>query len=458
MPEEERQLHVVDLVKDTLTKHRSRKLMETKLARIAEIAKERPKEVFTSLYHHINEKLLLECHKELDGSKAVGIDQVTKEEYQENINENIKDLVDRLKKHSYKPQPVKRVYIDKERGKKRPLGIASYEDKILQLALKKILEPIYEADFLDISYGFRPGRSCHDALRALNKCIERGKINYIVDADIKGFFDHVDHKILMEFVGNRIADPNIKRLIMRFLRAGIIENGERIPSEEGTPQGSIISPLLANIYLHYVLDTWFQDVVKVHCNGQADIVRYADDFVCCFEYEIDAKRFYKSLIGRLAKYNLEIAEEKTKIIPFGRNSAANCVKMGMKKSGTFDFLGFTHRNGKSKAGRYRVKRKTSSKKFKVKVKEFKMWIMCMRNLDSKVLMYEVNGKLKGHYQYYGITDNYAMLNNFKHTVERLLYKWLNRRSQRRSFSLDKFGLFIKRYPLLSPRTYVSIYG
>jgi len=432
--------------------------METKLARIAEIAKNRPEEVFTSLYHHINVELLLECHRELDGNKAVGIDKVTKDEYQENINENIRDLVDRLKKHSYKPQPAKRVYIDKEKGKKRPLGIASYEDKIVQLALKKILEPIYEADFLDISYGFRPGRSCHDALIVLNKCIERGKINYIVDADIKGFFDHVDHKILMEFISYRIADTNIKRLIMRFLKAGIMENREYVPSEEGTPQGSIVSPLLANIYLHYVLDIWFRDIVKVHCNGQSEIIRYADDFVCCFEYERDAKRFYKSLIGRLAKYNLEVAEEKTKIIPFGPNSVANSAKMGMKKPGTFDFLGFNHRNGKSKAGRYRVKRKTSLKKFKAKVKDFKKWIRCMRHVDIKLIMIVVNAKLRGHYQYYGITDNYGMLNKYKHAVKRLLYKWLNRRSQRSSFNLEKFELFLKRYPLLNPRTYVSIYG
>ena len=433
--------------------------METKLARIAEIARNRPEEVFTSLYHHINAELLLECHIELDGSKAVGIDKVAKDEYQENIDENIRDLVERLKKHSYKPQPAKRVYIDKEKGKKRPLGIASYEDKIVQLALKKILEPIYEADFLDISYGFRPGRSCHDALKALNKCIERGKINYIVDADIKGFFDNVDHKCLMEFISYRIADPNIKRLIMRFLKAGIMEKGDYIPTEEGTPQGSIVSPLLANIYLHYVLDTWFQDVVKVHCNGQAEIVRYADDFVCCFEHEVDAKRFYKSLIGRLAKFNLEIAEEKTKIIPFGRNnSIVNSAKKGKKKPGTFDFLGFNHRNGRSRTGRYRVKRKTSLKKFIAKVKDFKKWIKRIRHDDIKMLMKDVNAKLKGHYQYYGITDNYGMMNKFKHAIKRLLYKWLNRRSQRHGFNLEKFELFLKRYPLLNPRTYVSIYG
>ena len=251
--------------------------METKLARIAEIAKAKPKEVFTSLYHYLNKEMLFQCHNELNAEKAAGVDAVTKEEYARNLEENISKLVERLKKHSYKPQPVRRVYIPKDSGKEqRPLGIPAYEDKIVQLGLKKILQAIYEADFLDFSYGFRPERSCHDALIELsNKII--WKTSYIVDADIKGFFDNVSHEWLIKFIGVRIADPNIKRLINKFLKAGVMEEDITEPTEAGTPQGAIISPILANVYLHYALDLWFEKAIKPRLKGEASLVRYADD-------------------------------------------------------------------------------------------------------------------------------------------------------------------------------------
>jgi RNA-directed DNA polymerase len=251
--------------------------METKLARIAEIAKAKPKEVFTSLYHYLNKEMLLQCHNELSADKAAGVDEVTKEEYARNLAGNISNLVERLKKHSYKPQPVRRVYIPKDNGKEqRPLGIPAYEDKIVQLGLKKILERIYEEDFVNNSYGFRPGRSCHDALIELDKRI-MGKTNYIVDADIRGFFDNVSHEWVIKFIGVRVADPNIKKLINKFLKAGVMEEGSIEPSEAGTPQGGVISPLLANIYLHYALDLWFEKAVKPRLNGEVSLVRYADD-------------------------------------------------------------------------------------------------------------------------------------------------------------------------------------
>ena len=242
--------------------------MQTKLARIAEIAKENPKEQFTSLYHLLNEELLTQCHRELDGNKATGVDQVTKAAYEENLELNIKDLVERLKRKSYRPQPVRRTYIPKDEKSKRPLGIPSYEDKIVQLGLNKILQAIYEQDFLNLSYGFRPGRSCHDALKALNRIIEYGKTSYIVDADIRSFFTNVNHGWLMKFLGARIKDPNIRRLIWRFLKAGVMERGTWEPTETGTPQGSLISPILANLYLHYALDLWFEIVVKRVCRGE----------------------------------------------------------------------------------------------------------------------------------------------------------------------------------------------
>lgn len=432
--------------------------METKLARIAEIAKMRPDEKFTSLYHHINEEMLLLCHRELSGNKAAGIDEVTKEEYESNLTANVKDLVNRLKSHSYRPLPVRRVYIGKAgTNKKRPLGIPAYEDKLVQRALAKILNAIYEADFLDCSFGFRPNRSCHDALKILNHYIEKKQINYIVDADIRGYFDHVDHQWLMKFMKHRIADPNILRLISRLLKSGVIEAGIRYDTPAGAPQGGVASPILANIYLHYVLDLWFVKIVRKKCRGQAYMVRYADDFVCCFQYEQEAKIFYQALIERLAKFNLEIAENKTKIINFGRYAAQFCQLKGRKKPDTFDFLGFTHYCSKSKKGRFRVKRKTSRKKYNASLLRVDDWLKKNRHLPVKELINKLRRKLKGYYNYYAITDNGNMVDKFYNNVKNLMFKWLNRRSQRRSFNWEKFKLFCNIYPLPRAKICVNMY-
>lgn len=433
--------------------------METKLARIAEIAKENPKERFTSLYHHLNKEMLMKCHKELSGNKATGIDEVTKAEYAENLEDNINSLIERLKKHSYKPQAVKRVYIPKGDGKsKRPLGIPSYEDKIVQMGLNKILQAIYEADFMEFSYGFRPNRNCHTAIKRLNNIIENGKISYVVDADIKGFFNNVNHEWMIKFVELRVGDPNIIKLINKFLKAGMIEKGVIETTELGTPQGSIISPILANIYLHYALDLWFEKIIKRNFKGQAEIVRYADDYVCCFQYKNEASNFYWLLINRLKKFNLEVEKSKTKIIMFGRFAEENSKKEGKSRAETFDFLGFTHYCGKSRNGKFRVKRKTSKKKFRAKVKEFNQWIKGERNKTHIEEMFEkTRQKLIGHYQYYGITDNSYMLGQFCLEVKKALFKWLNRRSQRKSFDLDKFKLYLKFNPLPKPKICVNIY-
>lgn len=432
--------------------------METKLARIAEIAKEKPKEQFTSLYHLLNKEMLLECHAELNANKAAGIDHVTKEQYERKLEENINSLVERLTRKGYRPQPVRRAYIPKDEKSVRPLGILAYEDKIVQQGLNKLLQAIFEQDFLDHSYGFRPGKSCHDALKELNRIIEKGKISYVVDADIRGFFTNVDHVWLMKFVEHRIGDPNIKTLIVKFLKAGIMEKDIYEDTESGVAQGASISPVLSNIYLHYALDLWFQVIVKKSCRGQAEIVRYCDDFVCCFQFKEDAVRFYKSLIKRLAKFNLEIAEEKTKILEFGRFAADNSKRQGLGKPETFDFLGFTHYCSYSSKGKFRVKRKTSRKKFRAKVKAFKLWLRAERNLGTEEIMKTVRRKLIGHYTYYGITDNSQMMSTYRFQVSKLLFKWLNRRSQRRSFSFEKFNLFLKRNPLPVPKIYVNIYG
>lgn len=362
--------------------------MGTKLTRIAELAKKTPKVKLQTLIHAIDEESLKACHNILSACKATGIDSVTKEEYGKNIDKNIANLLGRMKRQAYKPQPVKRVYIPKDNGKKRPLGIPAYEDKLVQKSLNEILNVIYEEEFLDCSYGFRPNKDCHGAIKEVGRILEQKKISYVVDADIKGFFDNVDHDWMMKFLQHRIQDPNILRLIQRFLKAGVVEAGIECETDSGTPQGGVISPTLANVYLHYVLDLWFTIKVKRECRGEAYIVRYADDFVCFFQYKSDAEAFYVKLIDRLGKFNLEIAEDKTKIIEFGRFANEERNKRGESKAETFDFLGFTHYCSKSKLGRFRVKRKTSRKKFNAKLKVFAKWLH--NNMHTEV------GKLIKH--------------------------------------------------------------
>lgn len=428
--------------------------MGTNISKIAEIARNHPKIKFTSLYHLINEKLLVTCHEELEKDKAVGIDGMTKASYEENLKDNIRNLVQRLKLHAYKPQPVKRTYIPKGKGEKRPLGIPAYEDKIVQMALKKIVEAIFEQDFLDMSYGFRPNRGCHKAIIQLDRMIMQ-KTSYIVDADIKGFFNNVNHDWLIKFVSERISDPNIIRLIKKYLKAGILESGKIEMPQKGTPQGSILSPILANIYLHYVLDLWFEIIVKKRARGQAGIVRYADDFVCCFQYKSDAINFFADLKHRMNKFGLEIAEEESKIIEFGR-----FANTGLKKKAeTFDFLGFTHYCSKSRKGYYQTKRKTSRKKLISKLKEFNQWMKEIRN-QCRIgeIVNLVKDKLRGHYAYYGVSDNIEPLRNFQQAITRIMLKWLNKRSQRKSMTFQQFRRYLDSNPLPEPRIYVKIYN
>jgi RNA-directed DNA polymerase len=426
--------------------------MVTKLERIAQIAKERPEERFTSLVHLINEESLKEAHGKMKAQKAPGVDYLTKAGYQEKLIDNIGNLLARMKQKSYRPQPVLRRYIPKEgTSKVRPLGLPSYEDKLVQQVLKEILEAIYEQDFLSSSYGFRPQRGGHEALKALNYIIEKKETNYLVEVDIKGFFEHVDHKKLMEFLTMRIADPEMERLIVRFLKAGVMQEGVLLPTQEGTPQGGIISPLLANIYLHYVLDVWFDQVIRKRCPKGAYLVRYADDFVCCFHSLQEAQQFYQDLVQRLKEFNLELAEEKSRVIPFGKDS------LSKPERPTFDFLGFTHYVGQSKKGHFRIKRKTARSKFSASLRRCKGWLKANRNQEMKVVMAKLAIKLLGYYRYYGITDNTKSLVNFRIEVGKLLFKWMNRRSQRKSFDWEKFNLFLKCYSLPNPKIYVHIY-
>lgn len=378
--------------------------METEMKRIAEIASKYGR--VQTIVHHINVENLKEKHKKATARKAAGVDGVTKAIYGENLEGNLTNLMERMKRQAYIPQDVKRVYIPKEgSNEKRGLGIPAYEDKLVQSIMADVLTAIYEGNFLDISYGFRPNRSCHDAIKKLGNIIEKKKVNYVVDADIKGFFDNVDHEWMMKFLEHDIEDKNFLRLVKRFLKAGIMEEGKHIRSDVGTPQGGVISPILANVYLHYVLDLWFEKIVKKRCKGEAYIIRYADDFVCCFQYLEEAELFYLSLGKRLKEFGLMIAENKSKIIEFGRFAEENRSKRGDGKLDTFDFLGFTHYCSKSKNGWFRVKRKTSKKKQRTKIAKMKIWLKDRMHEPLADTIKTLNKKLIGHYNYYGITDN-----------------------------------------------------
>jgi group II intron reverse transcriptase/maturase len=435
----------------------NREMVGTKLQRIGEKARTDATCRFTSLFHLMNVELLRECFESLRKDAAAGIDKVTKEEYREGLDERLANLEERLHRMSYVPLPVRRVYIPKSGStKKRALGIPALEDKLVQAGLARILAAIYEQDFIDDSYGFRPKRSCHDALRALSDEVEGQKVHYIVDADIKGFFDNVDHDWMIKFLEHRIADKRVLRYVKRFLIAGVMEDDKVISSDQGTPQGGIVSPILANIYLHYSLDLWFTRVFQRSCYGRSRIIRYADDFVVCFQSGSDAKRFRQELDERLLKFGLEISPEKTKVVEFGPFAVAKAKRRG-EKAKTFDFLGFTHYCSRTRDGRrYRMKRITSRKKFVAKIRMFKDWLKANRTLPTNELMEKVARKLRGHFAYYGVTDNSRGINHFAYEIRRLLFKWLNRRGKRRYMNWEKFNLFLKKYPVPSPRITVNL--
>ena len=437
----------------------NREMVATKLQRIAEKARRESGCRFTSLFHLMNVEMLRECFRQLRKDAAAGIDKVTKKEYGANLEKNLTALVEKLHRMSYIPLPVRRVYIPKPgSSKERPLGIPALEDKLVQAGLARILSAIYEQDFIDDSYGFRPGRGCHDALRALSDEVEGGRIHYIVDADIKGFFDNVDHEWLMKFLGHRIADKRVLRYVKRFLKAGIMEEGAVSASDKGTPQGGIVSPILANIYLHYSLDLWFTRVFQKGCYGQSRMIRYADDFVVCFQREVDAIRFRHELDERLFRFGLEISPEKTKTIEFGSFAEAKAKKRG-GKAATFDFLGFTHYCSRSRNGRhFRMKRVTSRKKFTAKIQMFRDWLKASRTLPTDELMEKVASKLRGHFAYYGVTDNSRGISRFAYEIRCLLFKWLNRRGKRGCMNWEKFNLFLKKFPLPRPRIMVNLFS
>lgn len=433
--------------------------METKLERISQLSKENPDMVFTSIGHLINKEMLKKCHETMQKDKATGIDGITKEEYGKHLEENLENLVERLKNRSYKPKPARRVEIPKPNGKTRPLSIYCYEDKLVQEALRRILEAVYEPHFYDEMMGFRPNRSCHKALKLLNTMIENNNTNYILDADIKGFFDNLDHEWIIKFVESRIKDANITRLMRRMLRAGIMKDYNYEVEESGSGQGSVCSPIIANIYMHYVLLWWFKEKIQPLLKGFSGAVVYADDFVMSFQYKSDAELVYELLKKRMKHFGLSLEEKKTRLIEFGRFAEANRAKRGEPKPETFDFLGFTHYCSHGKNGKFRVKRKTSRKKFSHKCKEVHKLIGEMRTLPVKVIVKKLNQILVGYYHYYGITDNSRSITSFRYRVTKSLFFWMNRRSQRRSYQWSGFlDMLTKAYPLAKPRIYVSIYG
>ena len=431
--------------------------MQTKLNLITKHAAKDKNFKFTSLAHLLNEESLKECFHMLNRNRAAGLDEVTYEEYGQYLNTNLRKLVKRMKAGRYYPQPVKRAYIPKGEGKLRPLGIPALEDKIVQMGVTRILNAIFEPNFLDCSYGFRVGRSCHQALKQLDNTIMTKPVNHLIEADIHSFFDSVDHNWLMKMLEEKIADKNFLRIIKKFLKAGVMEEGELYPTDEGTPQGGLCSPTLSNIYLHYVLDLWVEKVIKRDMQGYVELVRYCDDLVMVVQYKEEAEKILELLEERLNKFGLDLTLEKTRLIEFGRYARTNAERKG-KKPDTFDFLGFTHFGDKSRKGIFKIGRKTRRKKFNEKLKEMNDWLKSVRNmLKIKEWWKVLVAKLRGHYEYYGISGNYASLRAFYHQACKLAYKWINRRSQKKSMNWKQFMEYLKQFPLPRPEIKHNIY-
>jgi len=429
-----------------------------KLRLIAERAKRDKKEKFTSLAHLINEESLAACYRELKKDKACGIDGVTVEVYGTNLEENLKELVRRMKEKRYRPKPVRRAHIPKPgRRGKRPLGIPCVEDKLVQLMVKKILEAIFEQDFLDCSNGFRPGKSCHRAIDQLDKVVMTKPINYMVEVDIEKFFDSIRHYWLLRCIEERVSDPNFLWVIRKFLKAGIVEEGKWIKSLVGTPQGGVISPLLANIYLHYVLDLWFEKKFRPKAKGYVQMIRYCDDFVVACGSRKDAEQFLTELEERFSKFGLSLSKDKTKIVEFGRRAWKRSKVTGEKLS-TFNFLGFTHYCTTSRRGKFIVGHKTSKQSLAGKLRETKEWIKKVRSmLPLKDWWPILKAKLTGHYNYFGISGNMRSLQQFYGQVIAMVFKWINRRSQKKSMNWEKYKRYLQWHPLPTPVIYHRIY-
>jgi group II intron reverse transcriptase/maturase len=426
--------------------------VSTRLQRIAEQAKTRPELVFTTLAHLIDVELLREAYQRTRKDSSPGVDGVTAKEYGVNLAANLSKLHERLRTQQYYAPPVKRVYLEKEDGSKRPIGMPAFESKVVERAVAMLLGAVYEQDFYECSYGFRPGRSPHQALTQLRNQCAWGNINWVVDADVSGCFDNIPKGQLLTVIRQRVNDGGILRLIGKWLNAGVLDGEELFYPEKGTPQGSVISPLLANIYLHEVLDKWFEQDAKPRLKGQCFLLRFADDFVIGCELESDARRLMAVLPKRFGRYGLTIHATKTKLVKFGRPK----LNDDGQGNGTFDFLGFTHYWTRGRKGTWVVKRKTAAKRLRRAGKRVWQWCQHHRHAPLREQHKILSSKLRGHYQYYGIRSNYASLRVYYEYVQWAWRSWLHRRGGKKRMTVKRFAQLVAVFSLPPPRIIHSI--
>ena len=451
---ERRTLAARNTIQTAMTATQSAGQVDSGLSRVRQAAQRDRKLRFNNLLHHVTPQLLLEAYGALNHKAAAGVDEADWYEYgNERLHEKLRELHQKIQRGVYKPQPSKRIWIPKEDGSERAIGIASIEDKIAQQALVKVLESIYEIDFMGFSYGFRPGRSTHSALDAVYVAITQNKVNWVLDADIKGFFDNIDHEWLLLFLEHRVADRRVLDLCIKMLRAGIEDKGQWSPSTIGAAQGGVVSPLFANVFLHYVLDLWVHQWRRKHARGECYIVRYADDFVMGFQYKSDGERLKQALGNRLGNFGLSLHEKKTKLIEFGRFAKDNRQRRGEGKPETFNFLGFTHYCSQTREKRlFKLGRKTISQKQRKKLKQIKINLMRNRFQHTAVQAAYIRSLLLGHFNYFGVPGNLQMMDQFRREVCRFWFRALRKRSQKaRKLGWEKMRKLIKRY-LPSVRT------
>lgn len=417
-------------VEQTAARTQSRTTAPSALDRVRQAARKDRKAKFTALLHHITIDRLRHAYLALQRRAAPGIDGVTWAAYGEDLEIRLADLHGRVHRGAYRAKPSRRVYIPKPDGRERPLGIASVEDKLVQRAVVEVLNAIYEVDFLGFSYGFRPGRSQHDALDALATAILRKKVNWVLDADIRGFFDAIDHRWMVKFIEHRIGDTRVVRLIQKWLAAGILEEGKLVKAKEGTPQGATVSPLLANVYLHYVFDLWVEQWRRRSARGEVSVVRYADDFVVGFQHEADARRFRRELEARLQRFHLELHPEKTRLFRFGQFAATRQQERGLGKPSTFDFLGLTHICGRSRQGRFVLLRHSSKRRMRAKLRAVREELLRRRHRPVPEQGAWLASVVRGFFAYHAVPTNGRRLAGFRVEVVRAWHRALNRRSQR----------------------------
>lgn len=425
------------------------------LLKVAERAKREPEGVFHSLAHLLDVPALRRAYDRARKDAAVGADGMTKEQYGRDLQRNLEDLHERLKSKRYRHQPILRVHIPKEKGKTRPIGICAFEDKLVQEAVRQVLEAIYEQDFMDCSYGFRPNRNAHDAIRALNRVVYKGEVSWIVEADIQSFFDSIDRKMLMEMISTRVADGSLLRLVGKCLHVGVLDGAEFSTPDQGTAQGSVLSPLLGNVYLHYVLDRWFEREVKPRLQGKAHLVRYADDFVIGFERKEDAERVMAVLGKRMGRFGLTLHPEKTRLIDFRRPSKDQTTGKGPS---TLDFLGFTLYWRRTRGGRWEMWCRTKGARLRRSIRAVYDYCRRHRHEPVKAQHAALVRRVHGHMNYFGVNGNGPSLSQFLHKVVRAWYKWLRRRSQKSRLTWERFEQMLSSFPIPPPLVKVQIWG